>query len=390
MPQPKKRLVLAAALAGLFGLGGGLAIYNSQAGAAPAAATAPPAATVDVAEIGSRAITDWQDYSGRLEAIERVEIRPQVSGILTAVHFKDGELVKKGEPLFTIDPRPFAAEVARAEAQLAGAEARAAYTASDLARGERLLADNAIARRDVDEKENAAREAGANLQAAKAALRVAQLNLEYTRIVAPIAGRVSRAEVTVGNLVAPGSGPALTTLVSADRIYAAFDVDEQSYLKVVSGAKGKSLPIRLGLADEEGYSREGRLSSVDNRLDSNSGTIRLRAIVDNPDGRLVPGLYARIRMGGAGQRDAVLIDEKAVGTDQSKRFVLVVGDGNRTAYREVHLGGAYEGLRIVDSGLKAGEHIVVNGLQRIRPGDPVTPNPVPMGAATPAPKNSQG
>jgi multidrug efflux system membrane fusion protein len=382
MPQRHKRLLLVTALTGLFGLGGGLAVYHNQAGAAPAAA-APQAATVDVAEIISRAITDWQDYSGRLEAIERVDIRPQVSGILTAVHFKDGSLVKNGDLLFTIDPRPYAAEVARAEAQLAGAEARAAYTASDLARGERLLADNAIARRDFDEKQNAAREAAASFQAAKAALRVAQLNLDYTRIAAPIAGRVSRAEVTVGNQVAPGGGPALTTLVSADRIYAAFDVDEQSYLKVVSGAKGKSLPIRLGLADEEGYSREGRLSSVDNRLDSTSGTIRLRAIVDNADGRLVPGLYARIRLGGAGQRNAVLIDEKAVGTDQSKRFVLVVGDGNRTAYREVHLGGAYEGLRIVDSGLKAGEHIVVNGLQRVRPGDPVTPNPVPMGGAAP-------
>jgi multidrug efflux system membrane fusion protein len=213
---------------------------------------------------------------------------------------------------------------------------------------------------------------------------VAQLNLDYTRITAPIAGRVSRAEVTVGNLVAPGSGQALTTLVSADRIYAAFDVDEQSYLKVVSGANGKSLPIRLGLADEEGYSREGRLSSVDNRLDSSSGTIRLRAVVDNPDGRLVPGLYARIRLGGAGQRDAVLVDEKAIGTDQSKRFVLVVGEGNQTAYREVQLGSMHDGLRIVDGGLKAGERIVVNGLQRVRPGAAVTPNPVPTAGAAPA------
>jgi len=386
MSPRQKRLVLAAALAGLFSLGGGFAVYRAQAGAATAAA--PAAATVDVAEVASHAITDWQQYSGRLEAVERVEIHPQVSGILTAVHFKDGSLVRKGDPLFTIDPRPYAAEVARAEAQLAGTEARAAYTASDLARGERLLADNAIARRDFDEKQNAAREADANLQAARAALRVAQLNLEYTRIAAPIAGRVSRAEVTVGNLVAPGSGTALTTLVSAGSIYAAFEVDEQSYLKVVSGAKGKPLPIHLGLADEEGYSREGRLSSVDNRLDSSSGTIRLRAIIDNPDGRLVPGLYARIRMGGASQRDALLIDEKAVGTDQAKRFVLVVGDGNQTVYREVQLGSMQDGLRIVESGLKAGERIVVNGLQRVRPGDTVNPNLVPMdGAATAAKKS---
>lgn len=380
MPQRKKRLVLAAALAALGSLGGGLAIYHAQAGDAPAAAP-PSAAVVDVAEVSRHRVTEWQQYSGRLEAVERVEIHPQVSGILTAVHFKDGSLVKKGELLFTIDPRPFAAEVARAEAQLAAADARAAYTASDLARGERLAADNAIARRDLDEKQNAAREAAANLQAARAALKVAQLNLEYTRITAPIAGRVSRAEVTVGNLVAPGSGPALTSLVSADRIYAAFDVDEQSYLKVVRGSQGKALPIHLGLADDEGYSLEGRLSSVDNRLDASSGTIRLRALVDNRDGRLVPGLYARIRLGAATQRDALLIDEKAVGTDQAKRFVLVVSEGNQTAYREVRLGSMQDGLRVVESGLKAGERIVVNGLQRVRPGDPVTPHPVPMGGA---------
>lgn len=381
MPKRQKRLVIAATLAGLLSLGGGLAVYHSQAGATPTAA-APAAATVDVAAAGSRAVTEWQQYSGRLEAVESVEIHAQIAGLLTAVHFKDGSLVKKGDPLFTIDPRPFAAEVARAEAQLAGAEARAAYTASDVARGERLLAENAIARRDFDEKQNAAREAGANLQAAKAALKVAQLNLEYTRITAPISGRVSRAEVTVGNLIAAGNGPALTTLVSADRIYAAFDVDEQSYLKVVNSTQGKGMPIHVGLADNDGYSLEGRLSSVDNRLDSSSGTIRLRALIDNPDGRLVPGLYARVRLGSANQREAVLIDEKAVGTDQAKRFVLVVGDDNRTAYREVQLGSVQDGLRVVENGLAAGERIVVNGLQRVRPGDAVTPNIVPMGGAT--------
>jgi len=389
MPKRQKHLVIASALAGLLSIGGGLAVYHGQAGAAPVAA-APAAATVDVAEVGHRDITEWQQYSGRLEAVERVEIHPQISGILTAVHFQDGSLVKKGDLLFTIDPRPFAAELARAEAQLAGAETRAAYTASDVARGERLLAENAIARRDFDEKQNAAREAGANVQAARAALKVAQLNLEYTRITAPISGRVSRAEVTVGNLVAPGNGPALTSLVSADRIYAAFDVDEQSYLKVVSGTSGQTLPIHIGLADEDGYPLEGRLSSVDNRLDSTSGTIRLRALIDNPDSRLVPGLYARVRLGSASQHDAVLIDEKAVGTDQAKRFVLVVGEGDRTVYREVRLGSVHDGQRVVESGLEAGERIVVNGLQRVRPGDSVHPNVVPMAstasAATPVGK----
>ncbi|MBS1230839.1 MAG: Secretion protein HlyD [Proteobacteria bacterium] len=386
MPKRQQRFVLAASLAALLSLGGGLAVYHAQAAATPASAAAA-AVTVDVAPVGSHAVTEWLEYSGRLEAIERVDIHPQVSGILTAVHFKDGALVKKGDLLFTIDSRPFAAELARAQAQLAGAQARAAYTASDLARGERLLAENAIARRDFDEKQNAAREAVANVQGAQAALRVAQLNLDYTRITAPIAGRVSRAEVTVGNLVAPGNGAALTTLVSAERIYAAFDVDEQSYLKVVNRAQGQSLPIRLGLADDDGYPLEGRLASVDNRLDSSSGTIRLRAIVDNPDGRLVPGLYARVRLGGASPREVVLIDEKAVGTDQAKRFVLVVGADNQAAYREVQLGGVHDGQRVVEQGLKAGETIVVNGLQRVRPGDTVQPHIVPMGAAAAAPSD---
>jgi multidrug efflux system membrane fusion protein len=237
MSQRKKRLVIAAALAGLFTLGGGLAVYQGQAGAAPApapAAAAPSAVTVDVAEVASRAVTEWQQYSGRLEAVDRVEIRPAglrhpdrrcISRMAACRH-------ARATLLFTIDPRPFAAEVARAEAQLAATEARVAYTASDLARSERLIADNAVSRRDLEEKQNAARDATAGVQAARAALRIARLNLDYTTIKAPIDGRMSRAEVTIGNLVSTTGGPALTTLVSSDRIYAAFDVDEQTYLKV--------------------------------------------------------------------------------------------------------------------------------------------------------------
>lgn len=341
----------------------------------------PPAAAVDVAEVVARQIIDWQQYSGRLEAVDKVDIRPLVSGTLTAVHFKDGALVKKGDPLFTIDPRPYAAEVARAQAQLTGAEARASYTATDLARGERLLADNAIARRDYEEKQNAAREAAANLQAAQAALRTAKLNLDYTQITAPVSGRISRAEVTVGNIVSVGSTtPPLTTLVSVSKIYAAFDVDEQSFLKYVNPArsKGEQVPVYLGLANEDSASREGKVGSIDNRLDTSSGTIRVRAVFDNADGQLIPGLYARIRLGGGTPHPAVLIDEKAVGTDQDKRFVLVLDKDNHATYREVHLGSTQGGLRVVESGLKSGERIVVNGLQRIRPGDTVNPTVVPM------------
>jgi multidrug efflux system membrane fusion protein len=382
---PRRRLVIAAAIAGFALAGGGAAIYSAHADS-PAPAAAPQAAQVDTAQVVNKAIIDWQDFSGRLEAVDRVEIRPQVSGILTQVHFRDGSLVRKGDVLFTIDPRPFAAEVERAEAQLAAAESRVGYTASDLARAERLIADNAVSRRDLEEKQNAARDAGAGVQAARAALRIARLNLEYTSIKAPIDGRMSRAEVTVGNLVSANGGPALTTLVSSSRIYAAFDVDEQTFLKSVNparDARGAAMPVHLGLADQDGHPFEGRIHSVDNRLDTTSGTIRVRALFDNPDGRLVPGLYARIRLGAGTPREAVLIDDRAIGTDQDKRFVLVVDSANKTAYREVRLGNLHDGLRIVEDGLKPGERIVVNGLQRVRPGDPVTPHPVAMEGSAP-------
>ncbi|NMG72820.1 efflux RND transporter periplasmic adaptor subunit [Parazoarcus communis] len=379
MPFLRKPYALATAVALTLALGGGLATLAVQAGPQPATAVAP-AAAVDVATVASQHITDWHNYSGRLEAVDRVEIRPQVSGTIVAVHFEDGALVRKGDPLFTIDPRPYAAVLEQARAGLAAAEARAAYTANDLARAERLIADNAIARRVLDEKENAAREAAANRLAARAAVESARLNLEYTRITAPVSGRVSRAEVTVGNVVAAGAGsPPLTTLVSVARIYAAFDVDEQSYLALINGRQsGAGVPVHLGLANEDDYPRRGVVSSVDNRMDTSSGTIRVRAVFDNPDGTLLPGLYARIRLGSSNTREALLIDERAIGTDQNKRFVLVVDDANRTAYREVSLGGAQSSLRVVEDGLQAGERIVVNGLQRTRPGQTVSPNPVLM------------
>lgn len=380
MSLPYQRTTLALLLTSLLATGGFVAL-RAQADA-PQAAAAPAAPMVEVAEVKAQTIIDWQDYSGRLEAVNRVDIRPLVSGTLTAVHFHDGAYVKKGDVLFTIDPRPYAAEVERAQAQLAAAQTRAAYSATELARGQRLAVDNAIAKRDLDEKQNAAREADAQVQAAQAALTAAKLNLEYTRIVAPVSGRISRAEVTVGNIVAAGAGtPPLTTLVSVDKIYAAFDVDEQSFLKYVNPAqqvKSEPVPVYLGLADEDGYSRRGGISSVDNRLDTSSGTIRVRAVFDNADGRLLPGLYARIRLGGGAPREAMLIDERAIGTDQDKRYVLVVDPDNRTVYREVRLGARQSGLRVIESGLNAGERIVVSGLQRTRPGDTVAPKDVPM------------
>jgi len=390
MPSSRKRYVTIGALAAILLVAGGYALMRGTTPGAATAAAAPAATPADVAEVVTRRITDWQYYSGRLEAVDRVEIRPRVSGTLTAVHFKDGSLVRKGDELFTIDPLPYQAELARAEANLAGAKARVAYTASDLKRAQRLIADNAIARRDFEEKENAAREAAANLKAAEAARDLARLNLGYTRIVAPVSGQVSRAEITAGNLVAAGGASVpLTTLVSLDRIYAAFDVDEQSFLKFVNPArtgKGAPVPVFLGLANEKGYSREGTVQYVDNRLDVTSGTIRVRATFENRDGTLIPGLYARIRLGGGSPRDAILIDEKALGTDQSKRFVMVLDDQNHAQYREVQVGASQDGLRIVEDGLKPGERVVVNGLQRVRPGAAVEPHMVPMaGNAAPAP-----
>ena len=364
-----KRTTLSLAVAGVVAITAvswGISGSSTQA----IAQEAPQAAQVDVAEVVSRKIIDWSNFSGRLEAIDRVEIRPQVTGVLTAVHFKDGALVKKGDVLFTIDQRPYAAQVS-------AAEARADYTTSDLARSERLLAENAISKRDLEEKKNAA-------QVAQAELRIAKLNLEYSQIRAPISGRMSRAEVTIGNLVTANSGTPLTTLVSSDKIYAAFDVDEQTFLKYVNPArssKNASLPVSLGLANESGYSHEGTISSVDNRLDTTSGTIRVRAVFDNKDGDLIPGLYARIRLGGGSEREAVLIAEKAVGTDQAKRFVLVVDKDSKAEYREVKTGATQDGLLIIESGLQPGERIVVNGLQRVRPGAPVAPQMVNMDEA---------
>ncbi|QGZ56229.1 efflux RND transporter periplasmic adaptor subunit [Paraburkholderia acidiphila] len=344
------------------------------------AAEAPPAPEVDVAAVLNRTITDWQTYSGRMAAVEKVEIRPQVSGTIVSVNFRDGALVKQGETLFVIDPRPYQAAVDQAAAQLAAAQARTGYAQSDWERAQRLIGDNAIAKRDYDEKQNASREANANLKAAQAALEAAQINLGYTRIVAPVAGRVSRAEITVGNVVSAGAAAApLTTLVSVSPIYAEFDADEQTYLDYISRMKdGSKVPVELGLANESGYSRTGTIESVDNRLDTTSGTIRVRARFDNADGALVPGLYARIKVGGSAPHPALLVDDAAIGTDQDKKFVYVVDNSGKIAYRTVQTGGQQGNLRVILDGLKAGDHVVVNGTQRVRPGIVVRSHMVPM------------
>lgn len=356
---------------------------NSRA-AKPPVSAAPPAAAVSVAAVLEKSVTEWDDFSGRVEAIEHVEIRPRVSGTIDAIHFQEGQLVKKGQSLFTIDPRPYQAELARTEAAVAGAQARVVLSKTELDRTRRLIEDHAVAQRELDQRDNALREAYASLQAAQAATLSARLNLQYTEITAPVAGRVSRAEITVGNVVGAGAAaPALATVMSVSPVYVNFEVDEATYLRYASnGAVGNSgtdrIPVSIGLTSDDGYPRKGKIKSFDNRLNTGSGTIRVRAEFNNADGTLTPGMYARVRTGGSAAKEAVLIADKAVGTDQDKKYVMVVGDDHKAVYRNITLGPIVDGLRVVRSGLKKDEQIVVNGLQRIRPNDTVTATSVAM------------
>ena len=388
-PAPKNHL-LAAALAILTVASVAVAVFGMSASRAQPDASAPaPATPVSVATVVQSDVAAWAEFSGRLEAVERVDIRSRVAGSLLAVHFREGALVKKGDLLLTIDPAPYAAEADRAAAQVAAASARVAQAKGEQERSQRLWSEQAISRREFDERVNGQSEADANLRAAQAALQSARLSLGYTQVRAPVAGRVGRLEVTIGNLVAAGpSAPVLTTLVSVSPIYASFDADEQTVataLKDAGSASGGArnltrIPVQMGTAASTDTPFEGHLQLVDNQVDAKSGTVRARAVFDNPDGALMPGQFAHLRMGQATKAAALLINERAVGTDQSKKFVLVVGTDNKAEYREVTLGASVNGLRIVKTGLQANERIVVNGLQRIRPGALVAPQPVEMSA----------
>ena len=381
-----RRLVLAAstaAVAAALALGI-VGLRHSTAGEKPNAA--PPAVPVSVATVESREITAWEEFSGRLEAVERVDVRSRVAGALQSAHFNEGALVKAGDLLVTIDPAPYAAEVERAQAQVVAAQARLAHAVSEHERSQRLWQEQAIAQRELDERVNGRREAEANVRAAEAALHLAQLNLGYTQVRAPVSGRVGKLEVTVGNLVPAGPGaPVLTTLVSVSPIYASFDADEnvvvralQDLPKAGDRAGLALIPVQAGTAESEGTPLNGNLQLVDNQVNVKSGTVRVRAIFDNKDGALTPGQFVKVRMGRARTEHALLVSERAVGTDQSKKFVMVVGADNKTAYREVVLGPSVDGLRVVNAGLQPGEQIVVNGLQRVRPGSLVAPQQTKM------------
>lgn len=381
-------LVLALAAAGLAVTLAGCDDATGKTADAPAAAGGPP---VSAALVIEKPITETQEFSGRIEAIDRVEIRSRVSGFITAVNFKPGSEVKKGDVLFVIDPRPYQAEADRAEAAANSARARAELARLELSRAEKLLADKAIAQREFDERASAQKELDASARAAQAQHEAARLNLSYTRVTSPIDGRVSKAEITLGNLV--DASAVLTSVVSLDRIYASFDGDEDTFLRVgTQNHKGEPVVVKVGLANEEGFPHEGRLEFVDNQLDPQTGSVRMRATFANGDRALVPGLFARVQLGGgSATRNAVLINDRAVGTDQNRKFVFVVGADNKAQYRAVKLGPTVDGLRVVKEGLKADEKIIVNGLQRVRPGAPVAPQIVPMDAAVAAkvPDNKQ-
>ncbi|MBV2184298.1 MAG: efflux RND transporter periplasmic adaptor subunit [Rhizobium sp.] len=350
--------------------------------AADTSAAAPPATPVTVAVVKSRDVTTWQEFSGRLEAVDRVEIRPRVGGAIQSVNFREGALVKAGDLLFTIDPAPYEATVAQANGQVASAEARVALANTELERGRRLASNRTISQSDLDQRQNAVAEAEAALKTAQAVLRSAVLELDYTKVRAPVSGRAGKVAITVGNLVAAGSSSsALTTLVSADPIYASFNASEEivaralSRLPATDGALPPidQIPVEIGTLADEGTPIKGKLQLIGNEVDASSGTIPVRAVIDNPQGLLIPGQFVRIRMGDPRTDKKILVSERAIGTDQDKKFVFVVDAENKVAYRPVELGGSADGERIVVSGLADGDKVIVNGLQRVRPGVLVDP-----------------
>jgi multidrug efflux system membrane fusion protein len=370
------------AVTGVLSLAG-LSVAALTVGGKKEPPAAPQPQAVTVAEVPERQITEWDEFTGRLEAVDQVEIHPRVTGYIKRVTFAEGKEVKKGEVLFEIDPRPYEADLARAEAELESARSAAALAKSEVQRAGKLVDMQAISREEFDSRTSAEVQGGAQVRALEAAVRTARLNLEWTRVRSPIAGRVSNALVTAGNLVqaGPPAGAVLTTVVSVDSMYLYFDSDEQTYLRY--GARARSsggtnwrtarLPVYLGLANESGFPHEGRLDFVDNQVDPNSGTIRTRAVFSNRSRALTPGLFARVKLVGTEKMNAMLVRDAAIGTDQDRKFVLVVGPGDTLAYRPIVPGRLTDGLRIVTSGLKPGERIVVNGLMRVRPGMKVTP-----------------
>jgi multidrug efflux system membrane fusion protein len=345
-----------------------------------------PPPDVSVATVAQRSITEWDDYTGRIEAVDAVELRPRVAGYLAGVHFREGALVEAGTLLFTIDDREYVAAANAARADVVRAEARLEVAKQELERAQKLIDARAVSRGELEARQAEQRQAEADALAARARLAQAELDVSFTRIRAPIAGRTGEALVTAGNLVNPGE-TLLTTVVSLDPVYVTFDGDERAYLRYQQMAREGGRPssrdarnpVLVGLSNEEGFPHRGEMDFVDNALNPATGTIRGRAVVPNPDGVLTPGLFARVRLLGASQTDALLIHEQALLTDQDRRYVYVLGEGNVAMRRDVVLGPQVEGLRVVSEGLAAGDRVIVNGVRKIFfPGQPVNPREVPM------------
>lgn len=346
-----------------------------------APAGGPP--PVGVAVVLERPVQEAYEYSARIEAVDNVAVRPRISGYIESVKFQPGALVRKGDTLFVIDPRPYAAEVARSEAAMHAAMAKAELAQNELARASKLAADQAIARRELDERTAVARELEALARSARAAHDAARLNLAYTRVTSPISGRVGKAEVTAGNLV--DSGVVLTTVVTADPLYASFDADQDLFPEIARQARaGKAIPVSVAPGAAGGGMWAGTLEFVDNQVDPATGTVRMRARLANQGGQLAPGMFARVKVAvkEGGQNKALLVSAQAVGTDQDRKFVYVVNGQGKAEYRRVRLGAAVGQLRVVQEGLAPGERIVVTGLQRVRPGAPVSAQPVGMEPGT--------
>lgn len=360
-----------------------LTVFSLLTSFAPKLYAQQGAPKVEVLEMKANELRQWSDFSGRITAVERVDVRPLVSGRIEQVMFSDGELVEKGQLLFVIDPRPFEAAVKQAEASLATAKARARLTGQDLQRSQELLGNKLISQSRYDESLTADDVAKAAILQAESQLLNAKLDLEYAHVVAPIAGRVGRAELTAGNIVGAGANaPLLTTIVDHKRVYADFRVDEQTYLHLAaSGSESNTMPVTLSFGEGAEASSgdgtlKGKLYAFDNQLDSNSGTIRARAIFPNESGRLVPGMFANVRIGSASKRAEYVIPERAIGTNQDRKFVYVVDANNTVQYREVKLGDQIRGQRVVREGLNSGDRVVVGGLSRVRPQSTVDPVPV--------------
>jgi membrane fusion protein, multidrug efflux system len=364
-----------------------LAIAGCSSEAAPNAGMPPPP-EVSVANVLAKPVHQWDEFTGRVAAVESVELRPRVSGYVQRVAYQEGQEVRKGDLLFVIDPRPYKAALDRAQADLERARSESRLAQAQDARAQTLIEAKAISREEFETRKAATSGTNASVRAAEAAVTSAQLDLQFTQVRSPISGRAGRALVTEGNL-AQADATLLTTVVSQDPVFVYFESDEQSFLRYAELArKGErddtKNPVRVGLASDIGYPHEGTVDFVDNQVDPRTGTIRARAVLRNPDRIFTPGLYARVQLQGTGEFKAMLIDDKAVLTDQDRKYVYVLGPKNEAVRKDVVLGRSIDGLRVVQSGLTPSDKVIVHGVQKIFfPGMPVSPKQIAMGAPPP-------